>query len=146
MSERTPYPTGNFKMAVRHGGEGNARDVLARRKLLLSSVALGKKEAEAAEAEASAVGDPHNSTPIRLPAVDEMRRHAPTATAGSGVLEPARALIGASGEIREFGPLPPPGPAPHGRPLPSEGSPGRKFARKTPCSPDVSTTPRLPAL
>ena len=40
ISERTPYPTGNFKMAVRHGGEGNAKDVLSRRKLLLSSAML----------------------------------------------------------------------------------------------------------
>jgi hypothetical protein len=43
-SERTPYPVGNFKMAVRHGTEGNARDVLAARKRWLNSITFGKRE------------------------------------------------------------------------------------------------------
>lgn len=43
-SERTPYPAGNFKMAVRHGSEGNARDVLERRKQWLNSITLGARE------------------------------------------------------------------------------------------------------
>lgn len=144
ISERTPYPTGNFKMAVRHGGEGNAKDVLNRRKLLLSSISLGRAEADAAEAEAAAAGDPHSGCPIRLPALDEMRRHKPSAggnggglALGSGVLEPARAVVGASGELREFGSL---WGGDGQRPLPSEGSPGRDYPM--PRRPDGYVTPR----
>ena len=37
-SERTAYPAGDFKLAVRHGGEGNARDVIERRKKWLNSI------------------------------------------------------------------------------------------------------------
>jgi len=43
-SERTPYPVGNFKMAVRHGTEGNARDVLAQRRKWLNSITIGRRE------------------------------------------------------------------------------------------------------
>ena len=57
-SERTPYPVGNFKMAVRHGTEGNARDVLARRKKWLNSITVGQREADALENDAANAGGP----------------------------------------------------------------------------------------
>lgn len=43
-SERTPYPVGNFKLAVRHGGEGNAHDVLAQRRKWLNSITVGLRD------------------------------------------------------------------------------------------------------
>ena len=63
--------------------------------------------------------------PIRLPAVDEFKRRALTNSSGSTVLEPARAILDATGtgELREFAPMPPPGrPSPPGRPRSREHS------------------------
>ena len=63
--------------------------------------------------------------PIRLPSVDEFKRRALTNSSGSTVLEPARAILDATGtgELREFAPMPPPGrPSPPGRPRSREHS------------------------
>ena len=107
LAERTPYPAGNFKLAVRHGSESNARDVLQRRRRLLGSIALGKQGVDAAEAEASTLGAACGP-PVRLPQMDEMRRRWPATTSGP-LLEPARAVLSADGDLREFAPIPPPG-------------------------------------
>lgn len=110
LSERTPYPVGNFKVAVKHGGEGNAREALNKRKQMLNSISLGRKEVESAEADAMMAGTPDHAygSPVRLPAVDEIRRrpretgrhsrpgsggpHSPQGGQNS-LLEPARQLL-----------------------------------------------------
>ena len=61
----------------------------------------------------------------RNPSVDEFKRRALTNSSGSTVLEPARAILDATGtgELREFAPMPPPGrPSPPGRPRSREHS------------------------
>ena len=105
-SERTAYPAGDFTLAVRHGGEGNARDVIERRKKWLNSITLGQRAVEHEEADAIAAGSPQGQhVPLRLPEIDEMRRKAPrsrpdspSATAagsvgGSTLLGPAHAFL-----------------------------------------------------
>jgi len=107
VSERTPYPVGNFKVAVRHGAEGNARDVLSRRKQLLNSISTGTREVSRAEIEAIVAGTPDTvGSPVRLPAVDEIKRNklggrsSRPGSGGSGrgsegILGPARDLLDA---------------------------------------------------
>ena len=99
-SERTPYPAGNFKMAVRHGSEGHARDVLAQRRKWLNSITVGSRAADALESEASAAGTEPEGVPIRLPDIDEMkRRGGPSSRADSPqshLLEPAHRLLSAN--------------------------------------------------
>ena len=112
---RTPYP--NFKVAVRHGAEGNARE--------LGAISLGQRQLDAADADAMGAGSGGGGVPIRLPSVDEFKRRALTNSSGSTVLEPARAILDATGtgELREFAPMPPPGrPSPPGRPRSREHS------------------------
>ena len=100
LSERTAYPAGNFKvkqgnykMAVRHGTEGNAKDVLTQRKKWLNSITLGQREALAAEAAAIAAGGAMAGAPVRLPALDEYTKSGRPGSNG-GMLEPAHALLG----------------------------------------------------
>lgn len=97
QSERTPYPVGNFKMAVRHGAEGNARDVLTRRKKWLNSITLGKRAMEEAEGAAMEAGGGQGGAPVRLPALDEYARFKGRAsrpeTPSGGILGPAHALL-----------------------------------------------------
>ncbi len=134
-SERTPYPAGNFKMAVKHGGEMNAKEVIARRKKWLNSITVGQRDALDDEADAADAGNPHG-VPIRLPTLDEIKRGGsrvgspngdeveimPASTATSSVLEPARALLEAHPDY-SMGGLPRIGAAGAGRPLPQEGKP-----------------------
>jgi len=116
LSERTPYPAGDFKLAVRHGSEQSAADVLSSRRRLLGSIALAKHEVAAAEADASAAGSVGVGNPVRMPSVDELRKHWSSGSAPlGGMLEPAHAVLGANGDLREFAPIPPPG-APMGSP------------------------------
>ena len=125
VSERTPYPSGNFKVAVRHGAEGNARELLARRRRLIGAISLGQRQLDAVDADAMGAGSGGGGVPIRLPSVDEFKRRALTNSSGSTVLEPARAILDATGtgELREFAPMPPPGrPSPPGRPRSREQS------------------------
>ena len=73
----------------------------------------------------SALESGGGGVPIRLPSVDEFKRRALTNSSGSTVLEPARAILDATGtgELREFAPMPPPGrPSPPGRPRSREHS------------------------
>ena len=96
-SERTPYPVGNFKMAVRHGTEGNARDVLARRKKWLNSITVGQREADALENDAANAGGPADkaAVPVRLPDIEEYRkaRGSRPDSPLNGVLGPAHQLL-----------------------------------------------------
>ena len=110
QSERTPYPVGNFKMkqqqgapykmAVRHGTEGNAKDVLNQRKKWLNSITVGKRAALEQENAAIQAGGAIVGAPVRLPALDEyakfqQQRGARPATGEGGVLQPAHELLGA---------------------------------------------------
>ena len=99
QSERTPYPVGNFKMAVRHGTEGNARDVLNSRKKWLNSITVGRREAEAMENAAANAGGPADKAvvPVRLPDIDEYRRkrgsRPESPLTNGGLLGPAHQLL-----------------------------------------------------
>ena len=99
-SERTPYPAGNFKMAVRHGSEGHARDVLAQRRKWLNSITIGQRAAVALENEATAAGTEPDGVPIRLPDIDELKRKgnlSPRSESPMNVLlEPAHKLLSAN--------------------------------------------------
>ena len=98
-SERTPYPVGNFKMAVRHGTEGNARDVLKKRQQWLNSITVGRRQSDISEYQAIMSGAPAAGNPVRLPDIDEVSKYkgniADDATGGGGspLLEPAHSLI-----------------------------------------------------
>jgi len=98
VSERTPYPVGNFKMGVRHGTEGNARDVLQNRKKWLNSITVGKRQSEEMEAQGVDAGSAQAGAPVRLPALDEFSRYNSGPRPGSprtaGILGPAHSLIG----------------------------------------------------
>ena len=106
MSERTPYPVGNFKMGVRHGTEGNAKDVLTQRKKWLNSITVGMQRAMQAEAAAAEQGAALAGAPVRLPALEELRHFqkpnpllgnpaSRPGTGNSGILQPAHALLAA---------------------------------------------------
>lgn len=96
-SERTPYPVGNFKMAVRHGGEGNARELVERRKRWLNSITVGRREVDDEENTAIAAGASPQSIPVRLPDIDEVKRRGghsrPDSPSSSGILSPAHHLL-----------------------------------------------------
>ena len=84
-----------------------------------------QRQLDAADADAMGAGSGGGGVPIRLPSVDEFKRRALTNSSGSTVLEPARAILDATGtgELREFAPMPPPGrPSPPGRPRSREHS------------------------
>ena len=88
-------------------------------------VSLGQRQLDAVDADAMGAGSGGGGVPIRLPSVDEFKRRALTNSSGSTVLEPARAILDATGtgELREFAPMPPPGrPSPPGRPRSREHS------------------------
>ena len=102
--------------------------MIARRQKWLNSITVGKRTAELEETMASESGVPQG-TPIRLPAVDEMRRHQQNGGAdpmkpnggglGSSVLGPARDMLAAHpdysmGGLPLNGPVPPSGTAPDG--------------------------------
>ena len=90
-----------------------------------SKMALGQRQLDAVDADAMGAGSGGGGVPIRLPSVDEFKRRALTNSSGSTVLEPARAILDATGtgELREFAPMPPPGrPSPPGRPRSREHS------------------------
>jgi hypothetical protein len=95
------YPVGNFKMAVRHGGEGNAKDVIERRKRWLNSITIGRRQVDDEELAAIGAGTVAGP-PVRLPDIDEVKRKASrspradspgNATFGSTVLGPAHNFI-----------------------------------------------------
>lgn len=106
QSERTPYPVGNYKvgkgnykMGVRHGTEGNAKDVLNQRKKWLNSITVGKRAALEQENAAIQAGGALAGAPVRLPALDEYNRYTNArgsrpATGEAGMLQPAHELIG----------------------------------------------------
>ena len=84
-------------MAVRHGTEGNARDVLEQRKKWLNSITVGRREAEQMEADAALAGAPSDraAAPVRLPDIEEQYRRPQTDSlmTPGGVLTPAHALL-----------------------------------------------------
>lgn len=119
-SERTSYPVGNFKVATRHGSEGNAQEVLHRRKKWLNSITIGRRATDAEELDAMRASFPEPGVPVRLPDIDEFNRrasphhygspetpssvmtsaacdsslsHSPGGHSGSGVLSPAHQML-----------------------------------------------------
>ena len=106
MSERTAYPVGNFKLDVRHGTEGKAKDVLSSRKKWLNSITVGRRDVSYTEEAAILAGGGQAGAPVRLPALDEFnkfggfmpkgaRTSRPDSPTGSSILDPAHALLSA---------------------------------------------------